>query len=105
MFNFIRNLFKRNKKSTDNTVNTVKSTEPIMVKDNSYPRNRKELSVNPYAFKLSPVESWRYDNFVKRHLTHGQVTVSFKPIGIGIQVTCKCDKCNLVQDITEYESF
>lgn len=88
--------------STDKNDNAVHNAAVVI--DDSYPKNRKELSKNPYAFKLSPVESWRYDNFVKEHCKHEGITeVLFKPNGITLQVTCKCDKCNITKDITEYD--
>ena len=105
MFNFIMKYFRKEKYTeTTNESKNAAVNSTAVIEDNSYPEDRKELSKNPYAFKLSPVESWRYDNFVKEHCRHGGITgVFFKPNGITLQVTCKCDKCNIIKDITEYD--
>lgn len=109
MFNFIKKIFKKITGTTEkkeNTVNNAAVNNTVVTIDNSYPKDNSELSIKPYAFKLSPLESWRYDNFVKEHMKHnGLISVSFKPNGIGIQVTCQCTKCKQIKDITEYEAF
>lgn len=97
MLDFFKNLFKKK----DTTI--VPSVLYTTVYNDSTPKSTKDIK--PYTFKLNAVESYRYDEFLKKHLKDGLHSIVFTPNGIGITKKCICEKKKLIEDITDYNSF
>lgn len=62
-------------------------------------------------FKLNNIEEL---NFNAWKVSHGKncppnkessISVTFTPTSIGTVVTCKCSKCSLEKDITDYDTW
>jgi len=98
MLDFFKNLFKKK----DTTI--VPSVLYTTVYNDSMPKNT-EKNIKPYTFKLNAVESYRYDEFKKKHLKDGLHSIVFTPNGIGITKKCICEKKKLIEDITDYNTF
>lgn len=84
-------------------------SKKVVIQNYEYPTEEQLAIINPEVFKLNKVETWKYQEFWKKHLKcvsgkygtiGGGISIEFMPTGLGCVVECKCHTCGEIEDIT-----